>query len=50
VVNTGLAFVLGERLPAVGGVAPAMEVGLLGYGFSLVLNCGAFRNASLQND
>ena len=37
VVNTGLALLLGERLPGSRGVAEAMTVGLLGYGVSLVL-------------
>jgi drug/metabolite transporter (DMT)-like permease len=36
-VNTGLALLIGERLPPPAGVAAAMTVGLLGYGISLVL-------------
>jgi drug/metabolite transporter (DMT)-like permease len=42
-VNTGLALLLGERLPAPGGIAEAMAVGLLGYGVSLVLFVLALR-------
>ena len=44
VVNTGLALLLGERFPAMGGIAAAMGVGLLGYGFSLVLFVLALRS------
>lgn len=36
-VNLALAFGLGATLPALGGVAAAMGVGLLSYGVSLVL-------------
>lgn len=43
VVNTGLALLLGERLPALGSIAAAMGVGLLGYGVSLVLFVLALR-------
>jgi drug/metabolite transporter (DMT)-like permease len=43
VVNTGLALLLGERLPAPTGIAGAMTVGLLGYGVSLVLFVLALR-------
>ena len=42
-VNTGLALILGERLPPPAGVAEAMMVGLLGYGVSLVLFVLALR-------
>lgn len=42
-VNTGLALVLGERLPGPAGIAEAMAVGLLGYGVSLVLFVLALR-------
>lgn len=44
VVNTGLALLLGERLPGPAGIAGAMAVGLLGYGISLVLFVLALRN------
>jgi drug/metabolite transporter (DMT)-like permease len=43
VVNTGLALLLGARLPGPGGIAEAMTVGLLGYGVSLVLFVVALR-------
>jgi drug/metabolite transporter (DMT)-like permease len=43
VVNTGLALLLRERLPAAAGIAEAMAVGLLGYGVSLVLFVLALR-------
>jgi drug/metabolite transporter (DMT)-like permease len=43
VVNTGLALLLGERLPAAAGIAEATAVGLLGYGVSLVLFVLALR-------
>jgi drug/metabolite transporter (DMT)-like permease len=43
VVNTGLALLLGERLPGPTGVMEAMAVGLLGYGVSLVLFVLALR-------
>lgn len=43
VVNTGLALLLGERLPGPTGVMQAMAVGLLGYGVSLVLFVLALR-------
>ncbi|MDE2261362.1 MAG: EamA family transporter [Gammaproteobacteria bacterium] len=43
VVNTGLALLLGERLPGPAGMAGAMAVGLLGYGISLVLFVLALR-------
>ncbi len=42
-VNTGLALLLGERLPPSAGIAAAMAVGLLGYGVSLVLFVIALR-------
>ncbi|MGH8288609.1 MAG: EamA family transporter [Steroidobacteraceae bacterium] len=42
-VNTGLALLLGERLPATAAVAEAMTLGLLGYGVSLVLFVLALR-------
>jgi drug/metabolite transporter (DMT)-like permease len=42
-VNTGIALLLGERLPATAAVAEAMTVGLLGYGVSLVLFVLALR-------
>lgn len=41
--NTGLAFALGARLPAVGVVLAAAAVGFLGYGVSLVLYVRALR-------
>lgn len=43
VVNTGLALLLGARLPAVAGMAEAMTVGMFGYGISLVLFVLALR-------
>ena len=43
VVNTGLALLLGERLPGSARIAEAMAVGLLGYGVSLVLFVLALR-------
>lgn len=43
VVNTALARLLGERLPAASAVAEAMAAGLLGYGVSLVLFVIALR-------
>jgi len=43
VVNTGLALLLGARLPAPAGIAEAMAVGFLGYGVSLVLFVLALR-------
>lgn len=43
VVNTGLALLLGERLPGSAGIAEAMTVGLFGYGVSLVLFVLALR-------
>lgn len=43
IVNTGLALLLGERLPAAAGIGAAMTVGLLGYGVSLVLFVVALR-------
>ncbi len=43
VVNTGLALLIGERLPAPSGTVEAMTVGLLGYGVSLVLFVLALR-------
>ncbi|GAB3789414.1 DMT family transporter [Dyella agri] len=43
IVNTGIALLLGMRLPAAGIVAGAMTVGLLGYGLSLVLFVVALR-------
>jgi len=42
-VNTGMALLLGERLPATAAVAETMTVGLLGYGVSLVLFVLALR-------
>ncbi len=42
-VNTGLALLLGERLPGAARIADAMAVGLLGYGVSLVLFVLALR-------
>ena len=42
-VNTGVALLLKERLPAPAGIAEAMTVGLLGYGVSLVLFVVALR-------
>ncbi|HJS90161.1 MAG TPA: DMT family transporter [Steroidobacteraceae bacterium] len=44
VVNTGLALLLGARLPAAAGLGEAMAVGLLGYGVSLVLFVLALRD------
>jgi drug/metabolite transporter (DMT)-like permease len=44
VVNTGLALLLGARLPAAAGLAQAMALGLLGYGVSLVLFVLALRD------
>jgi drug/metabolite transporter (DMT)-like permease len=43
IVNTGLALLLGERLPPAAALATAMTVGLLGYGVSLVLFVVALR-------
>lgn len=43
VVNTGVALLLGGRLPGPAGLAEAMTVGLLGYGVSLVLFVLALR-------
>lgn len=43
VVNTGLALLLGARIPSPAGMAEAMAVGLLGYGVSLVLFILALR-------
>ena len=43
VVNTGLALILGDRLPPPAGIAEAMTVGLLGYGASLMLFVVALR-------
>ena len=43
VINTGLAMLLGEHLPAPAAIAEAMTVGLLGYGISLVLFVTALR-------
>lgn len=43
VINTGLALLVGERLPSAGGIVDAMTVGLLGYGVSLVLFVLALR-------
>lgn len=43
VANTGLALMLGDRLPPPAGIAVAMVVGLLGYGISLVLFVLALR-------
>ena len=43
IVNTGLALLLGERLPDAAGIAASMTVGLLGYGVSLVLFVVALR-------
>jgi drug/metabolite transporter (DMT)-like permease len=43
VVNTGVALLLGERLPALAAIAETMAVGLLGYGVSLVLFVIALR-------
>jgi drug/metabolite transporter (DMT)-like permease len=42
-VNTTLAFLIGAKLPGVPMIASAMMVGLLGYGFSLVLFVLALR-------
>ena len=42
-VNTGLAFLLGARLPAAPRVAGAMALGFLSYGLSLVLFVLALR-------
>ena len=42
-VNTGLALLLGARLPGSAGIVEAMTVGLLGYGVSLVLFVLALR-------
>jgi drug/metabolite transporter (DMT)-like permease len=42
-VNTGIALLLAQRLPAPAGIAQAMAVGLLGYGVSLVLFVVALR-------
>lgn len=42
-VNLTLAFVLGASLPAIGGVAAAMGVGLVAYGVSLTLFILALR-------
>ena len=43
VVNTGLALLLGARVPGPAGIAEAMTIGLLGYGVSLVLFVLALR-------
>ncbi|MEY2341216.1 DMT family transporter [Acidithiobacillus sp. IBUN Pt1247-S3] len=43
-VNLGLAFVLGEHLPAWPNVASAMGVGILAYGVSLALFVVALRH------
>lgn len=43
VVNTGMALVLGARLPGAVAMGEAMIVGLLGYGVSLVLFVLALR-------
>lgn len=43
IVNTTIAFALGNRLPSVPTTAETMVVGLLGYGFSLVLFVLALR-------
>lgn len=43
IINTGIALLLGARLPSVSGIAAAMTVGLLGYGVSLVLFVLALR-------
>jgi drug/metabolite transporter (DMT)-like permease len=43
VVNTGLALLLGARVPGLAGIAAAMTIGLLGYGVSLVLFVLALR-------
>ncbi len=43
VTNTGMALMLGDRLPPAAGIAAAMLVGLLGYGISLVFFVLALR-------
>lgn len=43
VVNTGLAVLLGARIPGPEGIAAAMTIGLFGYGVSLVLFVLALR-------
>jgi drug/metabolite transporter (DMT)-like permease len=43
VVNTGLALLLGARVPGPAAIAEAMTIGLLGYGVSLVLFVLALR-------
>jgi len=43
VVNTGLAVLLGARVPGPTGIAEAMTIGFLGYGVSLVLFVLALR-------
>ena len=42
-INTGLALMLGARLPAMPALAGALAVGLLGYGISLALFVLALR-------
>jgi drug/metabolite transporter (DMT)-like permease len=42
-VNTGLALLLGARIPGPAGIAAAMTLGLVGYGVSLVLFVLALR-------
>jgi drug/metabolite transporter (DMT)-like permease len=42
-VNTAMALVLGVQLPGLASIAGTMAVGLLGYGFSLVLFVLALR-------
>jgi drug/metabolite transporter (DMT)-like permease len=44
IVNTGLALLLGARLPAAAGLAASLALGLLGYGVSLVLFVLALRD------
>jgi len=43
-VNIGLAFVVGARFPEVGTYLPALAIGFLGYGLSLVLFVLALRH------
>lgn len=43
-VNVGLALLVGQTLPSLGGIGRAMAVGFLGYGVSLVLFVLALRH------
>ena len=43
IVNTGVALLLGARMPSASAIGEAMAVGLLGYGASLVLFVLALR-------